>query len=80
MNISIKDPIFPRQLKFMVVGDSGVGKTSLIKKFLNNDDLSPSESTNNVDIFFKKIKVKDGSVSLNVNFNLKLVKYLGFRW
>jgi GTPase SAR1 family protein len=51
----------------MVVGDTGVGKTSLIKSFLGDEEcLLPTDPTNNVDIFFKKIKVKDGSLPLNV--------------
>jgi|LauGreDrversion4_2_1035121.scaffolds.fasta_scaffold2386895_1 GTPase SAR1 family protein len=52
----------------MVVGDSGVGKTSLIKSFLGGEEsFLPIEPTNNVDIYFKKIKVKDGALFLNVN-------------
>jgi hypothetical protein len=51
----------------MVVGDTGVGKTSFIKSFLGAEEcLLRTEPTNNVDIFFKKIKVKDGSLLINV--------------
>ena len=50
----------------MIVGDSGVGKTSLIKNFLYKENFLAQDPTNTVDIFFKKLKVKEGSVFLNV--------------
>ncbi len=62
----------PRQLKFMIVGDSGVGKTSIINTFQNNDysNINKPEPTSSVDIFFKKFKIKDNSVLINVIFLL----------
>lgn len=62
----------PKQLKFMFAGDSNVGKTSIINTLIYEDEnlLNKAEPTNNVDIFFKKMKIKDGTLLINVNFNL----------
>ncbi len=67
-NIQIKDPVLPKQLRLMFVGDDGVGKTSIINSFINgNENIIPKiEATNDVDIFFKKMKIKDESVLVNV--------------
>ncbi len=69
MNITLKDPIIPKQLKIMFVGDSGVGKTTLINYFVNEEEnilLNKTQETNCVDLYFKKIKIKEGSLLLNV--------------
>lgn len=52
----------------MFVGDNSVGKTSIIRSSIySNEPLIPKpEPTNEVDIYFKKIKVKDDSVLVNV--------------
>jgi GTPase SAR1 family protein len=72
VNITLKDPIIPKQLKIMFVGDSGVGKSTLINYFVNEEEnilLNRTEETNSVDLYFKKIKIKEGSLLLNVNRN-----------
>jgi GTPase SAR1 family protein len=54
----------------MFVGDSGVGKTTLINFFVHEEEnilLNRTEETNCVDMYFKKIKIKEGSLLLNVN-------------
>jgi hypothetical protein len=52
----------------MFVGDNSVGKTSIIFTFTSNEPLiSKPDATHDVDIYFKKIKVKDDSVFVNVN-------------
>jgi len=52
----------------MFVGDSGVGKTSIINSLIyGNENVLPKiEVTEDVDIFFKKMKVKDDTVLVNV--------------
>ena len=45
-------------MKVMIVGDSGVGKTSLIDNFINGTG-SSVEPTIAIDMFFKKMKIKD---------------------
>src|SRR5690349_20586357 len=66
LNITFKDPVNPRQIKVMFVGDNGVGKTSIINAFVN-DELARIEQTNSVDIFFKKIKIKQETIPVNIN-------------
>ncbi len=56
------DPI--RQLKVMIVGDTGVGKTSLLNYYINGS--SSSDPTDAVDMFFKKLKIRDMTLA-NVN-------------
>jgi hypothetical protein len=50
----------------MFVGDCGVGKTAIIDSFVNDERIGKLEMTNAVDIFFKRIKLKDG-ILVNVN-------------
>ncbi len=60
------EPIVPKQLKIMIIGDSGVGKSLFIGSFLSDGTPKTIESTHGVDIFFKKIKIKE-NVAINVN-------------
>lgn len=77
----------------MFVGDSNVGKTTIINSFLGAEGTRSIEPTNGVDIYFKKYKVIDGTQYINVGLNLiincvykfylsylYLVKYVGFLW
>ncbi len=53
----------------MFVGDSGVGKSTIINTIINETDGSLNkqlDNTNFVDIFFKKLKIKEGTTLLNV--------------
>ena len=50
----------------MIIGDSGVGKSLFIGSFLSDGTPKTIESTHGVDIFFKKIKIKE-NVAINVN-------------
>ena len=79
--MNFKEPVIPRQLKFMIVGDSGVGKTSMINT-LKQDGSSNNtpDPTNSVDINFKKMKIKDSTILINVNRLINLVKYMGLLW
>jgi hypothetical protein len=65
----------------MIVGDSGVGKTSMINT-LKQDGSSNNtpDPTNSVDINFKKMKIKDSTILINVNRLINLVKYMGLLW
>ena len=50
----VPDPIpEPLKLKIVVVGDSGVGKTSLLKKFANNSYSETEEKTIGSDFYSK---------------------------
>lgn len=54
INLNLSEPIQSRQVKIMLVGDSGVGKTSFIYKLIDKE--GKPEETNAVDIFFKPLK------------------------
>ena len=78
----MKDPVVPKQLKFMIVGDSGVGKTTVVNALVNEVEglaMSRSESTNYVDIFFKKLKIKDGAILINVSKTSYILNHYIYR-
>jgi GTPase SAR1 family protein len=57
----------PKQIKIMLVGDTNVGKTTLIQTFVSEEELIfKPEPTNQVDLHFKKFKIKEGSIFINV--------------
>lgn len=60
--MKIKNPIVPKQIKLALIGDSGVGKSSLAYFSLEDDKSLPTEPTNLVDIVFKKVKLKDNTL------------------
>jgi GTPase SAR1 family protein len=61
----------------MFIGDSGVGKSLLINSFLSEGSPKMVEPTNGVDIFFKKLKIKDGNATINVKHSLILSSQFG---
>jgi len=63
--VKLIEPQIPKQLKIMVVGDSGVGKTLLVNGFLSDGGPKIAESTVGVDICFKKIKIKENTAVIN---------------
>ena len=66
--ITIKNPVVPKQIKVAFVGDSGVGKSSLVNFSLDNQEvLDLDGETNLVDIKFKEIKLNSSSI---VNFGM----------
>jgi len=67
INITLNDPIMPKQIKVVFVGDSGVGKTSVLTQGCSEDPfISKIESTNMVDLYFKKVKVKENQITISV--------------
>ena len=52
-------------LKIVVIGDSGVGKTSLLQKYINESEISPmTRPTIGADFLKKVIKVDGKEVTL----------------
>lgn len=60
------------EYKIILVGDSGVGKTSILKKFINNEFNEDIKCTINVDFFSKSIKIDK-----NLYTNLKIYDTAG---
>ena len=58
--ITIQNPVVPKQIKVAFVGDSGVGKSSLVNYSLDNQEVL-------VDIKFKEIKLNATAI---VNFGM----------
>jgi small GTP-binding protein len=72
LNINLKEPSTPKQLKILVTGNSGTGKTYLLSNLISkNVTISSStkellsSQTEAVDMFFYKIKPKDKIINLN---------------
>ena len=59
-------------VKIVLLGDGGVGKTSLVYRFIENRFSRDFKSTLGVNLLKKKIKMEDGT---DVS-----VQLLGFRW
>ena len=62
----------PVEYKIILVGDSGVGKTSILKKFINNEFNEDIKCTINIDFFSKSIKIDK-----NLYTNLKIYDTAG---
>lgn len=57
----------PKQIKVIFVGDSEVGKTSVLTQGCSEDPfISKIESTNMVDLYFKKVKIKENQITISV--------------
>ena len=53
-------------LKVIVLGDSGVGKTSLIHRFCNNEFRQTHKATVGADFFARDIQIRSRSVRLAI--------------
>lgn len=61
------------------VGDAKIGKSSLINYSIPDEEVPPIESTNLVDLVFKKIKLRDNAIiNVNLLIILIIVWYVGF--
>ena len=65
-----------RSLKIILVGDSGVGKTSLMKQYVNKRFNKNYKATVGVDFFCKDIKIDDHVVTMQVGFMQITPKFL----
>lgn len=64
-NEIISDTLIP-VFKILLIGDSGVGKTSLLLRFSNREFQEEQQSTIGVDLKIKKVKVGDKKVKITV--------------
>ena len=54
------------KLKLIVIGDSGVGKTNLIKRYISNTFTIDTKSTVGVEFFTKTFKINDDILKLEI--------------
>jgi Ras-related protein Rab-1A len=64
--MSIKITKYDHVLKFLIIGDSGVGKTSLLLKYSNSEIPSNINQTIGIDFKIKNVMVDDDSVKLQI--------------
>lgn len=64
VNITIKDPVPILQTKILIVGNSGVGKSTILETLISKSDNKNKnkEKTFAVDIVRHKIKVRDNLI------------------
>ena len=53
---------YERQYKIVMVGNSGVGKTNILLRYVSDESDSHSKATLGVEFSFKFLGMKDGSV------------------
>ena len=53
-------------LKIIVLGESGVGKTALLQKYINNTFTEDHKSTIGADFFTKKLEINDKLITLQI--------------
>jgi len=54
------------KLKLIVLGDSGVGKTNIIKKYVNDEFSSDTKATVGVEFFYKTFKINNDIIKLEI--------------
>ena len=59
-------------MKVITLGESGVGKTSIIKRYIFNNFLEKNISTIGANFFTKEVKLKNGK-----SLNMKLIDTSG---
>ena len=60
-NHMLIDPFFEYQFRVILIGDSGVGKSSLLRCFTDGSFFEVSDPTVGVDFFARVLKVADGT-------------------
>ena len=54
------------KLKLIVLGDSGVGKTNIIKKYVNDEFSTDTKATVGVEFFYKTFKINNDIIKLEI--------------
>lgn len=66
MEEKVKDKYYDEHFKLVVVGDKNVGKTSIIKRFVDDDFSGHEKATIALDYRSKKIKVYNKIIKLTI--------------
>jgi GTPase SAR1 family protein len=61
LSSTMVDPIFDFQFRVILIGDSTVGKSSLLRNFTDGTFAEVSDPTVGVDFFARLLKVRDGT-------------------
>lgn len=61
LNSTMVDPIFDYQFRVILIGDSTVGKSSLLRHFTDGTFAEVSDPTVGVDFFARLLRVRDGT-------------------
>ena len=61
LSSTMVDPIFDYQFRVILIGDSTVGKSSLLRNFTDGTFAEVSDPTVGVDFFARLLKVSDGT-------------------
>jgi small GTP-binding protein len=54
------------QIKLVLLGETGVGKTSIMRRFINNEFISKSSSSIGIDYNFKSMKYNNKTYSIQI--------------
>ena len=52
--------------KIIIIGESGVGKTNILNRYINNEFLKDSKATVGVEFGLKKLKIANKNVSAQI--------------
>ena len=66
LDYSLEEEPFDEKLRIMLIGDSGVGKTSILKKFCKNKFNKSYISSIGVDFEIKYIKIGEKTINLQI--------------
>ena len=72
-------PSYDHLYRLVVIGDSNVGKTSIIKRFTNSTHVPDIPNTMGVDFMLKTIDIRDKKIKLHIWDTAGQVIYIIFR-
>lgn len=64
--IKLSEPHFDSAVKCLLIGDAGVGKSSILERYVNNTFVNNNLSTVGVDYFTKYVKLESSVIKLQI--------------